>query len=49
MSEMVDLVNLTGPRVSQETTLVMSVRACLDWVSFEKTRTVGGTILWVGF
>ena len=47
MSEMVDLVNLMGPRVFQETTPVTSVRACLDRVSCEKTNTVGGAILWV--
>lgn len=40
MSEIVDLVNLMGPRVSRETTLVMSVRECLVWVSCEKTNTV---------
>lgn len=48
MSEMVDLVNLTGSRLSQETTLVTAVGECLDWVNCEKTNTVGGTILWVG-
>lgn len=48
MSEVVDLVNLMGPRVFQETTLVTSVRKCLDWVNCEKTNTVGGAILCVG-
>lgn len=30
MSEMVDPVNLTGSRLSQETTLVTAVGECLD-------------------